>query len=117
MADGPKDRETQLRLKAQRRGYRISRAPRLDPKNPVPDRFVIIDAVRNAAVVGRKDFSESLSLEQVDAWLTALESQPLREPEVEPEPKAEAEAKPEVRPEGENRRPHHGRRRGRGGRR
>lgn len=112
MSDGPKDRESQLRLKAQRRGYRISRAPRLDPKNPVPDRFVIIDAVRNAAVAGRKDFSESLSLDEVDAWLVEMEKQP----RPEPEPDAEPAPRAEPRPQPENRRPPRpGRRRGGGG--
>jgi hypothetical protein len=79
----------------------------------VPDRFVIIDAVRNAAVAGRKDFSESLSLDQVDAWLVEMEKQPRPEPEPEPDPAPQAES----RPQPENRRPpHSGRRRGGAGR-
>ena len=64
-----KVKENRLRRIAQRRGYRLEKSRRRDPKAIDYDGFMLVDALKNFAVFGYHPFAYSASIDDVESYL------------------------------------------------
>jgi hypothetical protein len=69
MPQEDKVKENRLRRIAERRGMRLEKSRRRDPKAPDFEGFMLIDARKNYVIVGGEPFAYSASLEDVEKWL------------------------------------------------
>ncbi len=60
-----------MRLMAQRRGFRLVKSQRQDPRTLGYGQYMIVDAVRNVVVAGRIETRDALTLNQVEEWLNS----------------------------------------------
>lgn len=69
MAETDKVRENRLRRMAERRGIRIEKSRRRDPKALDFGGYMLIDAATNGAIMGASPYAYSASLDEVEQWL------------------------------------------------
>lgn len=65
-----KVRENRLRRMAQRQGYRLEKSRRRDPRAYDYEGWMIVDADTNSVVAGATPNAYSLSVDEVEDWLT-----------------------------------------------
>ena len=92
------NREKRMRRAARARGYRLVKSRSRDPKSPSFGCYVVIDAERDAVVLGAEPHAFSASLDQVESFLmdgsrTRDRERPLESAEEEPEPAGTAETR------------------------
>lgn len=73
MDPSEKTREKRLRRMADRQGFFLTRSRRRDPRALGYGRFAIVDKFTGAPVYGELDTHNSLSMDDVEAWLTSDE--------------------------------------------
>lgn len=64
-----KTRENLARKKLERRGYRLVKSRRRDPKAMGYGGYMIVHATTNSVEAGEIDSPRALSLDDVEAWL------------------------------------------------
>ncbi|KQO69054.1 hypothetical protein ASF22_18550 [Methylobacterium sp. Leaf87] len=69
MDQSEKVRENRIRRMAERRGMRLEKSKRRDPKAIDFGGYMLIDTAKNFAVVGSDPYPYSASLEDVEGWL------------------------------------------------
>lgn len=71
MTDDDKVREARLRRVAQRQGLKLVRSRRRDSQAVDFGRYALVDPDTNRAVAGELDSATSMTLDQVEAWLSS----------------------------------------------
>lgn len=69
MTESDKVKENRLRRIAERRGMRLEKSRRRDPKAIDYGGYMLIDTAANAVVVGASPYSYSASLEDIENYL------------------------------------------------
>lgn len=70
MAAEGKVREARLRRAARRQGLKLVRSRRRDPRATGFGRYALVDPDTGRAVAGKLDSPASMTLDDVDAWLS-----------------------------------------------
>lgn len=69
MTEDDKVRENRLRRVAERRGFRLEKSRRRDPNAIDYGGYMLIDAFREAAVLGSAPYAYSSDLDEIEAYL------------------------------------------------
>ncbi len=66
-----KVRENRLRRMAERQGLALRKSPRRDPRAVDYGGYMLVDIGTNTVIAGSGAFAFTLSLDDVEAWLTS----------------------------------------------
>jgi hypothetical protein len=69
-AQAEKVRENRLRRMAERQGLALKKSGRRDPRAIDYDRWMIVDPTTNSVVAGTEKGRPSMTIEQIEAYLT-----------------------------------------------
>jgi len=65
-----KVRENRMRRKAERQGLRLDKSRRRDPRASDYGMYMLVDVATNGVVAGAETGRHSMSLDEVDDWLS-----------------------------------------------